>query len=228
MAAAPFALIHSPLTGPSCWRGVERALVASGQGASTIDYGGVVGPRWYETAAERIAAALYRLLEPAVLVLHSGAGALAPVIVAAARPRPAGIVFVDALLPHPGKSWLEIAPPLLARRLRHMAIGGVSPPWNLWFAQDPCVLLIRDNAVRRDFVDELPSVPMAYLRARAPSPHGWRDIPTAYLQLTDVYETESREAAKRGWRVGRGRLNHLAMITDPVTVARLLEELSPA
>lgn len=228
MAAAPFALIHSPLTGPLCWRGVEKALVASGHGASALDYGGVVGPRWYETAAERIAAALHRLLEPAVLVLHSGAGALAPAIVAAARPKPVAIVFVDALLPHPGKSWLEIAPPLLARRLRDMAIDGVAPPWNEWFAQDPCVLLIGDNAVRRDFVDELPSVPMAYLQARAPSPLGWHGIPTAYLQLSDAYEPQAREAARRGWRVGRGRLHHLALVTDPVTVAGLLEELSPA
>ena len=48
-----------------------------------------------------------------ILVVHSGAGGQAPSILAA-MDRAAGVIFADAILPHPGRSWMETAPPALA------------------------------------------------------------------------------------------------------------------
>ena len=51
-----------------------------------------------------------------IAVLHSGAGAFAPAL-AEAAPGLAGFVFVDAVLPYPGKTCLQNAPDWLAETL---------------------------------------------------------------------------------------------------------------
>lgn len=96
-------LVPSPFVGPNSWREVERVL----PNAIVADYGGVSGPDWYGGAAERIAAQVDS--ESWIAVLHSSAGGLALSLAIAAK-RLAGFIFVDSILPHPGKSALEMAP----------------------------------------------------------------------------------------------------------------------
>jgi hypothetical protein len=217
-------LIHSPFVGPACWRAVAARL----PGAMAVDYGGVSGPDWYEGAAARIAAMAGDGRWTAVL--HSGAGAFAPAL-AAGSPTPAGLVFVDAVLPTPGAGWLDTAPPALAQRLAGLVTDGRLSPWNSWFAADPAERLIADASLRAAFVAELPGVPWAFLEARAPSADAWARLPAAYVQLSDAYGAEAGAAGARGWPVRAAPLNHLAMLTDPDKVAALLaglpsEELS--
>ena len=160
---------------------------------------------------------------PWIAVLHSGAGGLAPAL-AATPLGPAGFILADAVVPYPGRSWLQTAPAALAQRLRTLAAGGRLPRWTDWFDRDPAARLIADAAARAAFVAELPRVPFAFLEAIAPD-EGVR-LPAAYLQLSAAYDAEAGEAEARGWPVRRARLNHLAMLSEPDKVAALLTELA--
>ena len=48
----------------------------------------------------------------------------------------AGMVLVDALLPHPGRSWAQTVPESFATRLRAGAVGGRLPPWPQWWGEE--------------------------------------------------------------------------------------------
>jgi hypothetical protein len=215
-----FALIHSPFVGPSCWRPAATALTEAGASAVAVDYGGVSGPDWYGAAADRIGAALAP--QPAILVLHSGAGGLAGAITR--RVRPAALIYTDAILPHPGASWADGAP-ALAAHLRGLAVDGLLPPWNTWFAADPAARLIADESIRQAFTAQLPRVPLAFLDAPAP-PGDAAGIPTAYLQLSAGYADEAAAAKRRGWTVRAEPMHHLAMVTEPAKLAAILLEMA--
>jgi hypothetical protein len=161
--------------------------------------------------------------EPWIAVLHSGAGGFAPAL-AAASARLEGLIFLDAVLPYPGRSWRDTAP-ALAERLAEQAVDGLLPPWNHWFDPDPTPRLLPDVAMRADFVAKLPRAPLGFLEAICPDQRQWERLPTAYLQLSRGYEAEAAEAGRRGWPVSRAALHHLAMVSDPAKVAALLIDL---
>ncbi|MBV8683857.1 MAG: alpha/beta fold hydrolase [Caulobacteraceae bacterium] len=221
MARPRIVLIASPFVSASSW-----ALVANmSPGFLALDYGGVRGPDWYGGVAARIVEKVDG--ETWIGALHSGAGGFAPALAAAAR-RLAGLIFVDAALPYPGRSWLEAAPQALADRLPRMARGGILPPWNEWFARDPTARLFADDVTREAFVRDLPRVPFAFLDARSPSVTDWENLPVAYLQLSRAYAEEAATARARGWPTRTADLHHLAMMTQPAIVARLVADLAEA
>ncbi|HEY1426152.1 MAG TPA: hypothetical protein VGF50_05725 [Caulobacteraceae bacterium] len=219
------ALVHSPLVGPSAWRRTAAALEGMGVLASVVDYGGVRGPDWYGGAAARTAEALAGR-DRLVLAVHSGAGGFVPSLAAALGPRAAGFLFVDAVLPYPGRSWFDTAPTALASRLREIADDGTLPPWDTWFGRDAISALIEDPALRAAFSADLPRLPLAYLEARAPVDEAWRAAPAGYLQLSAAYAAEAHEAEELGWGVRREHLHHLAMLTHPDRVAAMLVEVT--
>jgi hypothetical protein len=194
----------------------------AGVDAVAVDYGGLGETPTYAAVADRVASALPG--EGWTVVVHSGAGGLAPSIVAALA-APAGVVFVDAILPHPGRSWMQTAPPALVHHLRGLVENGMLPPWNMWFASDPVERMVTNGSLRAVVVEEMPLIPLAWLEATAPELAGWAALPCAYLQLSSAYAAETGQAQARGWPVERLGLHHLAMITDPGKVAQALTRL---
>jgi hypothetical protein len=212
------ALVHSPLTGPSTWRFTEQALRAAGVAAAAVDYGGVAGPDWYGGVAARLKAAI-DARDPIILVAHSGAGGLTPAALEALGERAVGFILVDAVMPHPGRRWLDTAHPLLARRLDALAVDGVLPTWDRWFGADALAGMVADPARRAEFSADLPRVPVEFLEAT----DGWRRLAGAYLQLSATYDAEAAAAAAAlGWRVRREVLGHLAMLNHPERLARII------
>lgn len=211
-------LVPSPFVGPSCWRATAEAL----PDAVAVDYGVVSGPGWYEQVGEAVAQQAGE--GPWIAVLHSGAGGFAPIIAAVGRP--AGFIFVDAIMPHPGRSVLETAPEPLIAQLRELTSDGLLAPWHEWFALDPTPRMIPDPAVRDAIVADLPRTPFAFLEATAPDESEWEEVPCAYLQISKGYEETADKAQLRGWPVRRVRMNHLAMAADPDAVASLLTALA--
>lgn len=221
MPAGRYALIPSPFVGASCW----RPLAAVMPGAVAVDYGVLAGPDWHGGVARSIAAQVDD--QAWIAVLHSGAGGFAPALIAEAR-RLSGFIFVDAVLPSPGRSWLDSAPAGLARRLQRLANGGRIPPWNTWFADDPTPRLIPDTEPRTRFIADLPSAPLGFLSARSPVTSECEDVPSAYVQLSGAYSDEAARARGRGWPVQVAELHHLAILTHPVQVAEILRTAAPA
>ena len=120
--------VHSPVVGPSTWRGTADTLRRNGFRAEIPDLTRVVAPGGPYYPA--LAAAVDDLADPVVVVGHSAAGALLPAIAEAVGDRTRGAVFVDAMLPQPGRSWFDTAPPGLEAQLRGIADRGLLPPWH--------------------------------------------------------------------------------------------------
>ena len=95
------ALIPSPFVGASSW----APVAALSPEFVAVDHGGVRGPDWYGDVAARVVEQVDD--RPWIGALHSGAGAFAPTLAAAAR-NLAGLIFVDAALPYPGRSLTRI------------------------------------------------------------------------------------------------------------------------
>lgn len=214
-------LIPSPFVGAVGWQATGAAL----PDAIAVDYGGVSGPDWYEGVARRVAGRADG--RPWIAVLHSGAGGFAPALATASTDL-AGFIFVDAVLPYPGRSNIETAPDDLAQRLRALATDGRLAPWNQWFGPDPLPRLIPDPEARAAFERDLPRTPFAFLEAVAPEGAAWERLPAGYLQLSKMYEAAAEKAERRGWIVRRARLHHLAMASHPTQVADLLSEIQAA
>lgn len=218
---ARLALIASPFTGADAWRLVAGLL----PDALAADYGGMQGPDWYAGVARRVAVQMDGAAW--IAVLHSGAGGFAPAL-AEASSDIAGLIFADAILPHPGKSVLENAPAEFAQRLRERTADGLLAPWNTWFDEDPTPRMIPDPDVRAAFIADLPRTPFAFLEAPAPAGRIWEAVPAAYLQFSRGYEATRLKAAERGWPTLTLRSHHLAMLSEPSAVAQALSDLTGA
>jgi hypothetical protein len=197
----------------------------AGFDALAVDYGGLGPEPTYQAVAGRIAGPLEG--SGWTLVVHSGAGSLVPSVIEAMSD-PAGVIFVDAILPHPGRAWAATAPAALVERLAGLAIHGMLPPWNGWFASDPLPGMLTYGSLRAAFAQELPLTPLSWLYAVAPELDGWSRAPCSFLQLSAAYAAEAAEAKARGWPTRRLDLHHLAMITDPGKVAGALLSLGAA
>ncbi|MGH3901370.1 MAG: alpha/beta hydrolase [Pseudonocardiaceae bacterium] len=221
------ALLHSPLVGPLCWQPLAERLRADGYRVIAPDLTAAAASDSHQGSF--IAAAVHAIgvaeMGSVVLVGHSGAGPLLPAIASAANT--IGVIFVDAGLPHPGKSWFDTAPPPLTAHLKSLADhDGVLPRWSDWF--DPAVLneAIADPRLRLRFVDELPRLSICYFEQ--PTPATVWDGPTAYLQLSAVYIADADRAAAAGWPVQRLPEGHLAILTAPQHVLPALIALLEA
>ncbi|HEY0436713.1 MAG TPA: hypothetical protein VGC92_08740 [Phenylobacterium sp.] len=223
--APRFVLLHSPLLGPLAWRAVAAELTARGHVAETPAWTPLseAAEPFYVTLADRMAARLGSPEEAPVLVAHSGAGALIPAV-AARLPGVAGVIYADAILPHPGRSWFDTAPPELARQLRDGAQMGELPPWSDWWPPGALERLVPDAAQREPLLAELEPLPLSWFEERAPL-DAWTG-PTAYLQLSGAYDAESQVAARSGWPLLRHPLHHLAMLTHPQAVAAAIQSLA--
>lgn len=224
-AASLIALVHSPLTGPSAWTAVADGLWRRGRAVAVPRFSAALGagPPHYDAVAAAVGRQITEAAqgEPVTLVAHSGAGALLPAI-ADATLDVVGAVFVDALLPHPGESWFATAPEPLQDRLRALAENDVLPKWSDWFLPETITELIPDAVQRERFIEELPRVPLSYFEETAPDPQAWPPPNCAYLRLSEAYERQAEEAARRGWEVQTFDGDHLSILTDPDPIAELI------
>ncbi|HLX38060.1 MAG TPA: hypothetical protein VKR29_09675, partial [Candidatus Binataceae bacterium] len=143
-------------------------------------------------------------------------------------------IFVDAILPHPGESWLATAPPQLREHLRALARDGTLPQWNRWFPEGMIEALLPDASMRERFIAELPQIPIEYLEEHAPSARDDSLLGCGYVRISRSYEDMATQAEQLGWPVIREAADHLAILTRPemvcAAILRLFEalDLGPA
>jgi len=166
-------------------------------------------------------------VECAVLVGHSGAGAILPALRHRLRCR-SRMIFCDADTPHDGKSRLDMLPDGVAAEFRAAATGGMLPP--LWNGQD-LKDEIDDPAVRAELVSALRSVPLSVYEEKIPVPSGSLDGVHGFILFTEHYRPSLERAMKLGWRTREmnGRhfdpLNKAAHVT--AALKRMAEEAGP-
>ncbi|CAN7351262.1 hypothetical protein LJR219_002007 [Phenylobacterium sp. LjRoot219] len=227
MTAQRMLLLHTPLLGPYSLRPLANELARLGVEAETPAWPRLssVADAYYPTLAGSLAATIDGAGGgPVVLAAHSGAGALIPALAAQLRTPLAGVVFVDAILPHPGRSWFDTAPKEMRDQLRAGAQMGQLPPWDDWWPPGALERLVPDAESRAALVDELEPLPLGYFEEPAPTIE--LTAPAAYLQLSGGYEEEARLAGRQGWPVVRLPLNHLAPLSQPQAVAGALASLA--
>lgn len=208
-------LVHSPFVGAGAWARVAEMFADAVVPALRLDearasYAGLA-QAVVDTVPSR---------RDAVIIVHSGAGSLAGAIAAALGPRARGVVFVDAVLPHPGRSWLSTVPEDTRARLLAGVRDGALPRWDRWFPPGLLKALLPDEAMLATFVAGLPGMPVAF--AQALSPDTTFKCDAAYVRLSDAYESEAQSAERLNWPVVREASHHLALLTDPARVAASL------
>ena len=217
-------LLHSPLVGPACWGGVPAELGARGYEAQVLAL-----PPWDQVARPyypALAAAVAESVGPGdVLVVHSGGGGLVAPVAALAEGRLAAVVFVDAILPHPGRSWFDTASAPLGQALRAAASDDMLPPWDHWFPPGAIAALAPEGPLREAFLGELGPAPLAYFDEPAPALDLPPGVGWSYLRLSKAYEAEAGEARRLGRPTLRLELSHLAMMTHPAQVVSSLVQL---
>jgi pimeloyl-ACP methyl ester carboxylesterase len=234
-ARTTFALVHSPLTGPAAWGGLPGVLRDRGHGAAVVDVQDDDTPPY---AARFVARAALQVrdavgVEPVVLVGHSGAGYLLPMLGAArraARSAVRGYLFVDAGVPpsRPAsrREQLRIEDPDFAVELDSLlAAGSRFPGWT----DDDLRELVPADHLRAALVASLRPRGADFFDEPLPIAPDWPDAPCGYLHLTGSYDGAARVAGLRGWPV-LGRADdrpggHFAALVDPGALADDLEEL---
>ncbi len=221
--SARIVLLHSPLLGGMTWQTVAGELVSRGRNVSAPAWPrlGTIETDFYRALAVSMAEQLAG--EPSILVLHSGAGALAPALETAGVDIQ-GVILADAIQPHPGRSWFDTAPPEMAAGLRAGADFGMLPEWHRWWPPGALERLVPDPAQRDALVAELEPLPLQYFEDLAPL--GAITRPAAYLRLSSAYDEDARRAGRMGWPVVALQLNHLAMLTHAPAVATAIESLA--
>jgi pimeloyl-ACP methyl ester carboxylesterase len=164
-----------------------------------------------------------------VLVGHSGAGPLLPCIAEAINRPVVGLVFVDAGIPRPGASRLDLLAEEtstdIADKLRaFLERGGSYPVWRDAELNN----LIPDAKTRREVLQEVKAWPLGFWEERLHVPEGWLAIPCAYLRLSHGYAVPAAEAQRRGWPYRELDGGHFLTVVYPEVVASELVELLTA
>jgi len=225
--AVRITLVHSPLVGPITWSAVASQLRRGGDQVVVPDLRAAVTarPPYQPAVWNAVAEAIDEMPDDDSLVLvgHSGAGPLLPAIAGACGQPVQALIYVDAGLPRPGRSWFERAPSDLAEHVRELETNGVLPPWDEWFEPDSLAALLPDETTRVRFRRELPKLRLAFLAERSP-PVPWAGA-NGFLLLSESYRPDAEEARAAGWPVLEHVSHHLAMLTEPALIADVLRKL---
>jgi hypothetical protein len=218
--------LHSPLVGPLTWQPLARLRAQRGEHV-VVPSLAKTSEASYAGFADTVADQVGRGYPAVVLVAHSGAGALLPSVCAALSVPVRAAVFVDALLPHPGTSWIGGMPPGRATQLRELAVEGHLPPWHTWFPEEALREALPDPGQRAAFVAEVPVLPLSYVDEIAPEVAAWPPPACGYLQLSAAYQHEARRAEAAGWPTLRREMGHLAVLTRAADISQALDDLTP-
>ena len=217
-----FVLLHSPVVGPSTWRWVAEALRTAGNEVVVPDLvaAATAGDpvRWAETAVRSAGSG------DAILVGHSGAGALLPLVAAGLATRPRLTVFVDAGLP-PCHGSFTAGGEFLGN-LRELSMDGLLPRWSRWWEPGVLESLIPDDDRRAAVEAELPEIPLRFYESTIEAPQGWCSRSGAYVLLSEGYQADADTAARLGWPVVTRLGQHLDIVGDAEAIAAILLEIS--
>ena len=158
--------------------------------------------------------------EDTVIVGHSGAGAVLPVVAAQLRWTPRQIVFVDDVCPTRVGAFRAGGGLLLM--LRELATNGRLAQWSQWWGEGVMEALIRDDRRRREIEPELPHVPLAFYDTPIEVPTAWCQRAAAYVLLSEAYRPEAVPVIALGWPVVERLGEHLDIVNDEQEIVQML------
>jgi pimeloyl-ACP methyl ester carboxylesterase len=233
----PFVLVHGAWHGAWCWRHVRRALVAAGHEVFTPTLTGM-GERHHLGSAQvnllthiaDIAAVLEtEELQGAIVVAHSYAGYPCTGALERVAARVGRLVYLDAMLPVPGKASADFWPP--------QAVAGVKAGLKDGFrlaSFPPAAFGVPEGHPEHAWLARrLTDMPYGALDtaypASAPAPEKL-PVPASYIRCLRNALPDTRAAAERAKAIGLAMLDldtaHDAMVTAPAELAHQLLALA--
>jgi hypothetical protein len=221
-------LLHSPLVGVESWGSLAEVLGRGGVAAEAASVDTDERAPFAEGYVRGAVAGVVGggpLVEPLVLVGHSGAGPLLGAVGEGLRAvgRPAGgYLFCDAGLPEAGATRLDLLavedPEMAAVFRAELERGGRFPTWS----DTDLEPVVPDPAARAALAGSLRPRGLEFFTEPLPATAGWPDAPCGYLRLSAVYDRWAEAAAARGWPTARLDGGHFHPLVDPGGVAAAL------
>jgi pimeloyl-ACP methyl ester carboxylesterase len=243
---ATFVLVHGSWQGGWCWGRVAPHLRARGHVVHTPTLTGLGERRHLAsrdvdlgTQTRDVANVLeFEDLSDAILVGHSYAGILLPGVGDLAGDRLARIVYLEAAMAATGESLADLLGPELAGGLKAAVDGHDGwrePPVPLDLLQVTApedVAWVAPRLTDNMYLPQIqPAQGASELARSIPRTFVWCDDPTGAHQDSPFFAVWSmfRERAEGlGWPVVTVPSGHEPMVTHPVELARLLDEIAPA
>jgi len=162
---------------------------------------------------------------PAVLAGNSFAGLIVAAALMRAPERVSRAVFIDAVLPRSGQSFLDMAGPQFATMLdAHTGEDGMVRPW------PPKVFGIPEE-IWPAFGPRLATFPRHAFETALPEEFGPQAGPCSFIACTETVSpfirAMARRAAEYGWPVLEMQSGHCPMTTHPRKLAELLRTPFP-
>lgn len=221
-----YVLIHSPLVGPLTWQPVQVEMTQRGLQVITpalTDQPYTSLPYWRQHA-DSLVKRLNQIAQnqKIVLVAHSGAGPLLPVMRQSVPHQISAYIFVDAGIPRDGTNRIELMrlqdPEWAEQFHQELLKGGRFPTWNEQDLQEE----IPDNDLRRKMVMEINPRSLSFFTEPIPVFSGWPDAPCAYIKFSSSYDWDFNQAKRAGWFVRELNVGHFHMLVDPPLVADMI------
>lgn len=231
---ADYVLVHGAWHGAWCWKKVVPALWSAGHRAFAVTLSGVgerahIAPR--SVTLDTHIADVANVIEAeemldAILVGHSYAGVVITGVAQRAPGRLRHLVYLDAVVPHPGESWSSghSAETRAARRQAIAEHGALPPPdpaiYGLhgadaaWVArrQTPQPGAVYDAAL--DFeLERVAALPRTYISCIEP-------------RLATIDPSRARARSEPGWNFVELSAGHDPMISAPEALLRELLKLA--
>jgi len=222
-----YVLVHSPLVGPLTWSLVADQLqqrVLNVVVPTLEDSPDTDEPYWKQHA-ESVSRALTDISKDrsVILVAHSGAGPLLPVIARSlARPISA-YVFVDAGIPLPhNASRLDLMKSEDVewgnQFQEELEQGGSYPTWTSNDLRE----ILPDEILRNQLVADIHPRGLDFFQEPIPVFKEWPDAPCAYIRFSDSYKSYETYAQNLKWKNFELSAGHFHMLVDPIAVSNLI------
>ena len=226
--SAIYVLIHSPLVGGLTWTLVAEQMWQHGYSVIVpilSDLEISKDPYWKQHA-DSVAQALVDIPPGTnvILVAHSGAGPLLPIIRKNIPNRIRAYVFVDAGIPRDGATRLDLMrseDPEWAKGFEESLQSGEQfPKWS----SDDLREIVPDENLRKKLVAEIRPRGLDFFTEPIPVFHGWPDAPCVYIQFSAPYERPAAQGRQAGWQIYKLSVGHFHMLVDASAVTDIIFE----
>jgi pimeloyl-ACP methyl ester carboxylesterase len=229
---ANFVLVHGAFQGGWVWKSVAAQLRGEGHEVYTPTLTGA-GERMHlldpsvnlGVYCHDVANLVYfEGLDDVILVGSSYAGMVIDAVAIKVRHKISRLVYLDAVVPEKGKSFVDLAGPDFELMLRASTVGWQVHPWPLE------VFGIRCEEQKRWFSSRLVHFPLRAFDSVLPDVPPYGEIFRTYIHCTEHKNGFIKRTAARcklaGWEYYELATGHCPMVTAPEDVAVMLNGLA--
>lgn len=224
-AGNPIVLVGGSGLGPWAWERVTPILNDHGFETitPTLRTTAVDLDDWVEDVTTNLTG-----LADVTLVAHSFAGYTAAALLEREPHSIRKLIFIDAILPQPNRSWFEVMGPDVAAFMTSLAQGGAIP----WFSREQLDQLYPGHGITNaDFAwmrQHLTAQPIGtYTQSAIKEPLGVISASVAYVRCLNTQPPAADVSPERlGWDYRTLDTGHWPMITNPAETAQVIADLA--